>query len=80
MKKVLMLIMSCVAAISFIGCSAANPQSDPNSDVGKRSVRIMIGYENNPGEPIDLACQEWKRLVEEKSNGSMRDTFILPVS
>ena len=72
MKKVLMLIMSCVAAISFIGCSAANPQSDPNSDVGKRSVRIMIGYENNPGEPIDLACQEWKRLVEEKSNGSMR--------
>jgi hypothetical protein len=27
MKKVLMLIMSCVAAISFIGCSAANPQS-----------------------------------------------------
>lgn len=35
------------------------------------AVSIMIGYENNPGEPIDLACQEWKRLVEEKSNGDM---------
>ena len=35
------------------------------------AVTIMIGYENNPGEPIDLACNEWKRLVEEKSNGEM---------
>lgn len=40
MKKVLMLIMSCVAAISFIGCSAANPQSDPNSDVGKEAYEL----------------------------------------
>lgn len=35
------------------------------------AVTIMIGYENNPGEPIDLACNEWKRLVEDKSNGEM---------
>lgn len=35
------------------------------------AVTVMIGYENNPGEPIDLACNEWKRLVEEKSNGEM---------
>ena len=35
------------------------------------AVTIKIGYENNPGELIDLACNEWKRLVEEKSNGEM---------
>jgi len=34
-------------------------------------VTIMIGYENNPGEPIDLACQKWQQLVQEKSNGEM---------
>lgn len=32
---------------------------------------VQICYENNPGEPIDLACKEWKKLVEERSNGSM---------
>lgn len=35
-------------------------------------VVVQIGYENNPGEPIDLACKEWKRLVEEESNGTMK--------
>ncbi len=35
------------------------------------AVVIQIAYENNPGEPIDLAAQEWKRLIEERSNGTM---------
>jgi tripartite ATP-independent transporter DctP family solute receptor len=35
-------------------------------------VVIQIGYENNPGEPVDLAINEWKRLIEERSNGSMK--------
>lgn len=37
-----------------------------------RAVDIQIGYENHPGEPVDLACREWKRLVEEKSGGDIR--------
>lgn len=32
---------------------------------------VMICYENNPGEPIDLACQKWQQLVEERSGGSL---------
>ena len=36
------------------------------------AVEIQIGYENNPGEPVDLGCKEWKRLVEEASGGSMK--------
>ena len=35
-------------------------------------VTIQIGYENHPGEPIDEGCKEWKRLVEEMSNGTMK--------
>ena len=35
-------------------------------------VTIQIGYENNPGEPIDLACNEWKKILEEKSNGTIK--------
>ncbi|MCD8140193.1 MAG: C4-dicarboxylate TRAP transporter substrate-binding protein [Planctomycetaceae bacterium] len=39
--------------------------------VAAADVTIQIGYENHPGEPLDLGCQEWKRLVEEESNGTM---------
>ena len=35
-------------------------------------VTIQIGYENHPGEPIDEGCKEWKRLIEEMSNGTMK--------
>ena len=35
-------------------------------------ITIQIGYENHPGEPIDEGCKEWKRLVEEMSNGTMK--------
>lgn len=35
-------------------------------------ILLQIGYENNPGEPIDLACNEWKNLLEEKSGGSIQ--------
>ena len=35
-------------------------------------VTIQIGYENHPGEPIDRGCNEWKRLVEEASNGEIK--------
>ncbi|MDR2661549.1 MAG: C4-dicarboxylate TRAP transporter substrate-binding protein [Treponema sp.] len=37
-----------------------------------KPVVIQIGYENNPGEPVDLAINEWKRLIEERSKGSMK--------
>ena len=40
--------------------------------VSAAEVTIQIGYENHPGEPIDEGCKEWKRLVEEMSNGTMK--------
>jgi tripartite ATP-independent transporter DctP family solute receptor len=32
---------------------------------------LSVGYDNNPGHPVDLACQYWKKLVEERSGGSL---------
>ena len=38
----------------------------------KPEVVVQIAYENFPGEPTDLACNEWARLIEEKSGGTMK--------
>lgn len=35
------------------------------------ALEIQIGYENHPGEPIDLFAKEWKRLIEEESKGEI---------
>lgn len=71
MKKILALLVSCTLAVSLAGCGSQRDSGQTAENSGKK-VRIMIGYENNPGEPIDLACREWKRLVEERSGGTMR--------
>ena len=68
MKKILALLVSCTLAVSLAGCGSQRDSGQTAENSGKK-VRIMIGYENNPGEPIDLACREWKRLVEERSGG-----------
>ena len=62
MKKVLALLVSCTLALSLAGCGSQTDSGQTAEGSGKK-VRIMIGYENNPGEPIDLACHEWKRPV-----------------
>lgn len=33
---------------------------------------VKIAYENNPGEPLDVAAREWKKLAEEKSGGRLK--------
>lgn len=72
MKRALALALVCVTAVSLAGCSQSGGGAEQAEAEAGKKVRIMIGYENNPGEPIDMACQEWKRLVEEKSGGTMR--------
>lgn len=73
MRKILALTLSCAVAVSLLGCGGANGAGNGQTgEEGGKKVRIMIGYENNPGEPIDLACREWKRLIEERSGDTMR--------
>jgi TRAP-type transport system periplasmic protein len=49
-----------VAEKKSVGVSPANP------------IVIQIGYEINPGEPLDLGCHEWQKIIAQKSNGTMR--------
>ena len=67
MKKIVMFAAALVAAATVFAGGA--------KDAGAKTVEILIGYENNPGEPIDLACQKWKELVEKNSNGTMKVTL-----
>ena len=57
------------------------PAAKPEAPAAKEEapeetpITISIAHEALPGEGRDVACEEWKRLVEERSNGSI--TFNL---
>jgi tripartite ATP-independent transporter DctP family solute receptor len=73
MKRKIAFLMVAIMMLSLL--AACGAPAAPQGDVGTAEVEpvvIQIGYENNPGEPLDLAVNEWKRLVEEKSNGTMK--------
>ena len=70
MKK----IVCYAAAMTILASLFAGGQKESTGKANK-PVNIMIGYENNPGEPIDLACQKWKEYVEQESNGTMTVTL-----
>lgn len=84
MRKTFAMLMACAMIAGLTACGGsggANGGSDgsgsgssggdANTTGGGDTVVVQIAYENNPGEPTDLACNEWARLIEERSNGTM---------
>ena len=86
-KKLVLIAAGLMTALTLYGCGGSStPSKDPGENPteqkeagqeapegeNKAQVVISIGYVNNPGEPIDLACQEWARLLEEKTGGEMK--------
>ncbi|GHU39437.1 C4-dicarboxylate ABC transporter [Spirochaetia bacterium] len=66
MKKLFVLALAVVVTgLAFAG-------GDKEGGASGKPVVIQIGYENQPGEPIDLGIREWARLVEERSKGTMK--------
>lgn len=59
----------CVLALLMVAGVFASGQAEKSS---LKPIVLQVGYENNPGEPIDLACHEWQKIIEEKSNGTMK--------
>lgn len=53
------------------GTSSSSGSSDGAAQDDK-VYTVHIGYENNPGEPIDLAAHRWKELAEERSGGRLK--------
>ncbi|MBS1155464.1 MAG: siaP [Proteobacteria bacterium] len=48
-------------AISLLTCSGLS--------MAAAKYTIKVAYENNPGEPLDLAAKEWARAFKEKTKG-----------
>ena len=79
MKKIFALLTACAMFAGLTACGnsgapSGTPEgngSDPAAAPSGEPVVVQIAYENNPGEPIDLGCNEWARLIEERSNGTM---------
>lgn len=59
-----LLILSLVVA----GCGGSKKTTGSTGSSDKK-ITIKVAYENNPGEPLDLAVKEWARLFKEKTNG-----------
>lgn len=76
MKKKLMVVLTLILALTMVvGCSGEADTEVPDNQESSSSdeaVVIQIAYGNQPGEPIDLAANEWARLVEERSGGTMK--------
>lgn len=74
----LLLLCGILVLMSFAGCS--KPAEEATAEASDATaaeevvdpIVIQIGYANNPGEPLDQAVNEWARLLEEKSNGTMK--------
>ncbi|WP_254118888.1 C4-dicarboxylate TRAP transporter substrate-binding protein [Bacillus sp. FJAT-29790] len=64
--SLILMVLLLIVFTAFAGCSKETTKSE--SDV----YTVKIGYENQPGEPLDLAANEWKKLAEEKSNGKIK--------
>ncbi|SKC84418.1 C4-dicarboxylate TRAP transporter substrate-binding protein [Maledivibacter halophilus] len=74
-KKSTILIVALLVMSLLAACGAPAKEDSPETaekSEETKPVVIQIGYGNNPGEPIDLAANEWKKLIEERSNGSMK--------
>lgn len=77
MKRSIVIVLTLLMVLTLlVGCgqqeSTISPEGNGSVESEQEPVVIQIGYENHPGEPFDLACNEWKRLIEEKSNGSIK--------
>lgn len=73
MKKLISLLMAGIMTFSLTACGNTDENNNDAVSAPKDEVVVIqAGYENNPGEPIDLAMHEWARLLEEKSGGSMK--------
>ena len=68
MKKITLFVLILVASIVLMACGS---DSETKSEGSEKTYVVKVGYENNPGEPFDLAVNKWAELAKEKSDGRL---------
>ena len=57
------------------GSGASGGNTGGNAEQSREDDKVYVlklGYENNPGEPVDLAAHRWQELAEERSGGRLK--------
>lgn len=73
MKKNKLLALILVFALVMVSLSACGGGDTDVEGGGNENdvITVQVGYENNPGEPIDIACKAWAESLDELSGGTM---------
>lgn len=69
-KKTLVFILLIVFVVSFVGCS--NGEAAKKEDAKAKTYSWKVGYNTVEGSVRDEAAKEFKRIVEEKSQGNVK--------
>lgn len=75
MKKFKLLILSltiAMLAVSFVGCSNSNSAPSTTGEEKKETQVFKLANVSALGDERDQSIQEFVRLVDEKSNGTMK--------
>jgi tripartite ATP-independent transporter DctP family solute receptor len=66
------IIALVIGTSAWAGGSKQSDAQQSGTTAAVKTVTVQVGYENNPGELVDQAINEWKRLLEERSGGQMK--------
>lgn len=77
--KLLALILTLALSLGILTACGNAQTTPPDNSAASESAEpaaepivVQIGYENTPGDHIDLGCNKWAELLEERSGGSMK--------
>ena len=70
MKKLLALVLAAAMALSMVACSGSEPSTEGGD--GEVTVKTFkISNNQQPDHPVNVALQQFKKNVEERTNGSV---------
>ncbi|MGI6732684.1 MAG: C4-dicarboxylate TRAP transporter substrate-binding protein [Anaerovoracaceae bacterium] len=71
-KRLLSLLLVLALIMAFLpACGTDGNGGNEGEGDAVEPVIVRVGYENNPGEPIDIACKAWAEYLDELSGGTM---------
>lgn len=67
-KSMLMVLVIALSTLLLIGCGNTSKTSSSN----EKEIKIRVAHVTSQGSPYDWGAQEFKKLVEESSNGRIK--------